>query len=60
VSTWTPSWSPRRSGLMGTRNKSSTDHFLLEARHGASSPTRAVAWHTSAQSHAAIAQDMPD
>jgi hypothetical protein len=39
VSTWTPSWSPRHSGLTEARDTSSTDHVLLEVHRSASSPT---------------------
>jgi hypothetical protein len=35
VSTWTPSWSPRRSGLTQARDESSTDHVLLAAHRSA-------------------------
>jgi hypothetical protein len=41
VSTWTPSWSPRPSGLMEALDTSSTDHVLLEGRRSASSTARA-------------------
>jgi len=34
-STWTPSWSPRHSGLTEARDTSSTDHVLLEVHRSA-------------------------
>ena len=38
MSTWTPSWSPRHSGLTEARDTSSTDHVLLDVHRSASSP----------------------
>ena len=52
MSTWTPSWSPRHSGLTEARDTSST--ITSCSKSTAAHPRRcAVTWHASAHGHEA-------